>query len=102
MASLTTCHNISSGTAGQTKGLTIRKQTSVNGKRRNSSNSSGERRAISTGMYRPPSGAKPRSTAPRSEVNGACFDVLRYLTWGTSLGTFQAGADFGEKNGRIR
>ena len=49
-------------------------------KRRNSSSSSGERRAISTGMYSPPSGARPRNTAPRSDVSGACLDVLRYLT----------------------
>jgi hypothetical protein len=30
-------------------------------------------------MYSPPSGAKPRNTAPRSDVSGASRDVLRYL-----------------------
>jgi hypothetical protein len=30
-------------------------------------------------MYNPPSGAKPRNTAPRSEVRGASREVLRYL-----------------------
>ena len=59
MASLTTCHNTSSGTSGPAKGRTTRKQTSVNGSRRNSSSSSGDRRAISTGMYKPPSGREP-------------------------------------------
>src|SRR5262249_9207771 len=57
-----------------------RKQTSVKGSERNSSSSSGERFAISAGMYNPPSGAIPRKTAPRKEVSGALFDVLRYLT----------------------
>src|SRR5882757_2869707 len=80
IASLTTCHNTSSGTSGDANGFTTRKQTSVNGKDRNSSNSSGERRAISTGIYKPPSGASPRKTAPRSDVSGASRDVLRYLT----------------------
>src|SRR5215469_6454402 len=79
MASLTICQSTSSGTSGVAKGFTTRKQTSVNGSLRNSSNSSGECRAISAGMYRPPSGAKPRSTAPRNEVSGAWRDVLRYL-----------------------
>src|SRR5580698_410656 len=80
IASLTTCHSTSSGTSGAANGFTTRKQTSVNGSARNSSNSSGERRAISTGIYNPPSGASPRNTAPRSDVNGASRDVLRYLT----------------------
>src|SRR6266700_7336693 len=79
IASLTICQSTSSGTSGVAKGRTTRKQTSVNGRRRNSSNSSGECRAISTGMYKPPSGASPRSTAPRREVSGAFRDVLRYL-----------------------
>src|SRR6202521_2427180 len=79
IASLPPCHNTSSGTSAPAKGLTTRKQTSVNGSRRNSWSSSGERRAISTGMYSPPSGASPRNTAPRRDVSGACRDVLRYL-----------------------
>src|SRR6267143_6018209 len=79
IASLTICQSTSSGTSGVAKGRTTRKQTSVNGSPRNSSSSSGERRAISTGMYSPPSGASPRSTAPRSEVSGAFRAVLRYL-----------------------
>src|SRR6516225_10210741 len=78
MASLTICHSTSSGTSGVANGLTTRKQTSVNGSARNSSSSSGERRAISAGMYSPPSGASPRSTAPRNEVSGAFPPVLRY------------------------
>src|SRR3981081_3191809 len=80
IASLTTCHITSSGTSAPANGRATRKHTSVNGRRRNSSSSSVERRAISTGMYNPPSGAKPRNTAPRSDVNGASRDVLRYLT----------------------
>src|SRR3989440_5790102 len=79
IASLTTCHSTSSGTSGEANGRATRKQTSVNGSRRNSSSSCGKCRAISTGMYRPPSGARPRSTAPRSEVSGALREVLRYL-----------------------
>src|SRR5260370_22666336 len=79
IASLTTCQSTSSGTSGVANGRTTRKHTSVNGSPRNSSSSPGECRAISTGMYRPPSGASPRSTAPRSEVSGALRDVLRYL-----------------------
>src|SRR6202047_976934 len=79
IASLTTCHITSSGTSAPANGRATRKHTSVNGSRRNSSSSSGERRAISTGMYNPPSGAKPRNTAPRSDVSGASRDVLRYL-----------------------
>src|ERR1700686_822554 len=79
IASLTTCHITSSGTSGPANGRATRKHTSVNGSRRNSSSSSGVRRAISTGMYNPPSGAKPRNTAPRSDVSGASRDVLRYL-----------------------
>src|SRR5712692_3218692 len=79
IASLTTCQSTSSGTSGVANGRTTRKHTSVNGSRRNSSSSSGECRAISTGRYRPPSGASPRSTAPRREVSGAFRDVLRYL-----------------------
>src|SRR5258707_24851 len=79
MASLTVCHSTSSGTSGVANGFTTRKQTSVNGSARNSSNSSGERRANSAGMYNPPSGASPRSTAPRNEVRGAFPPVLRYL-----------------------
>src|SRR5260370_20532292 len=79
IASLTTCHNTSSGTSGVANGRATRKQTSVNGRPRNSSNSSGECRAISTGMYSPPSGASPRRTAPRSDVSEARRDVLRYL-----------------------
>src|SRR5579863_3731351 len=79
MASLTICHNNSSGTSGVAKGVATRKQTSVNGSARNSSNSSGERRAISAGTYKPPSGASPRNTAPRNEVSGAFPPVLRYL-----------------------
>src|SRR5579859_538140 len=99
MASLTTCHRISPGNSGPAKGLTTRKQTSVNGKLRNSSSSCGERRAISTGMYRPPSGARPRRTAPRNEVSGACRDVLRYLTGRRSPGFFQLSGDFLQKTG---
>ena len=79
IASLTTCQSTSSGTSGVANGRTTRKHTSVNGSPRNSSNSSGECRAISAGMYKPPSGASPRNTAPRSEVSGAFRDVLRYL-----------------------
>src|ERR1700730_1556168 len=79
MPSLTTCHNTSSGTSAPANGRTTRKHTSVKGSRRNSSSSSSERLAISTGMYKPPSGASPRNTAPRSDVNGASRDVLRYL-----------------------
>src|SRR6202022_37246 len=79
IASLTTCHITSSGTSAPANGRATRKHTSVNGRRRNSSSSSAERRAISTGMYNPPSGAKPRNTAPRSDVSGASRDVLRYL-----------------------
>src|SRR5215467_8466210 len=79
MASLTICHSTSSGTSGVAKGFTTRKQTSVNGSFLNSSSSSGECRAISAGMYSPPSGARPRSTAPLREVRGAVRDVLRYL-----------------------
>src|SRR5438045_6067978 len=79
MASLTICHNKSSGTSGVANGFTTRKQTSVNGSARNSSSSSGECRAISAGIYNPPSGASPRNTAPRSEVRGALPVVLRYL-----------------------
>src|SRR5437016_6692728 len=79
IASLTTCQSTSSGTSGVANGRTTRKQTSVNGSPRNSSSSSGECRRISAGMYRPPSGASPRSTAPRSEVSGAFRAVLRYL-----------------------
>jgi hypothetical protein len=60
-------------------GRTTRKHTSVKGSLRNSSNSLGECRAISAGMYSPPSGASPRNTAPRSEASGAMRDVLRYL-----------------------
>src|ERR1700726_184776 len=76
---LTPCHITSSATSAPANGRATRKHTSVNGSRRNSSSSSGERRAISTGMYNPPSGAKPRNTAPRSDVSGASRDVLRYL-----------------------
>src|SRR5712692_10247609 len=79
IASLTTCQSTSSGTSGVANGRTTRKHTSVNGSPRNSSSSPGECRAISTGKYKPPSGASPRSTAPRSEVSGALRDVLRYL-----------------------
>src|SRR5882762_11726592 len=79
IASLTICHSTSSGTSGVANGRATRKHTSVNGSRRNSSSSAGECRAISTGRYSPPSGASPRSTAPRSEVSGAFRDVLRYL-----------------------
>src|SRR5256885_11935644 len=79
IASLTTCQSTSSRTSGVANGRTTRKQTSVNGSLRNSSSSSGECRAISTGMYSPPSGASPRSIAPRSEVSGALPKVLRYL-----------------------
>src|ERR1700688_1747013 len=79
IASLTTCHITSSGTSAPANGRATRKHTSVNGSRRNSSSSSGERRAISTGIYNPPSGANPRNTAPRSDVSGASRDVLRYL-----------------------
>src|ERR1700686_2684895 len=79
IASLTTCHITSSGPSVPANGRATRKHTSVNGSRRNSSSSSGERRAISTGMYNPPSGAKPRNTAPRSDVSGASREVLRYL-----------------------
>src|SRR5580698_9177763 len=80
IASLTTCHSTSSGTSGAANGFTTRKQTSVNGSARNSSSSSGDRRAISTGIYNPPSGASPRNTAPRNDVSGASRDVLLYLT----------------------
>src|SRR6202035_4654591 len=66
-------------TSAPANGRATRKHTSVNGSRRNSSSSSRERRAISTGIYNPPSGAKPRNTAPRSDVSGASRDVLRYL-----------------------
>src|SRR6202045_1105828 len=79
IASLTTCHITSSGTSAPANGRATRKHTSVNGSRRNSSSSSGERRAISTGIYNPPSGANPRNTAPRSDVSGASRDVLPYL-----------------------
>src|SRR5258708_20621567 len=79
MASLTICQRTSSGTSGVANGRATRKHTSVNGSLRNSSSSSVECRAISTGMYNPPSAASPRSTAPRSEVSGAFLDVLRYL-----------------------
>src|SRR5439155_11472011 len=79
MASITICHSTSSGTSGVANGFTTRKHTSVNGSFRNSSSSSGECLAISAGIYRPPSGANPRSTAPRNEVSGALRDVLRYL-----------------------
>src|ERR1700720_3634932 len=79
IASLTTCHITSSGTSAPANGRATRKHTSVNGSRRNSSSSSGDRRAISTGMYSPPSGANPLNTAPRRDVSGACRDVLRYL-----------------------
>src|SRR5713101_2052290 len=79
IASLTICQSTSSATSGVANGRATRKQTSVNGSRRNSSSSAGECRAISTGRYSPPSGASPRSTAPRSEVSGAFRDVLRYL-----------------------
>ena len=79
MASLTICHITSPGTSGVANGFTTRKHTSVNGNRRNSSSSAGEWRAISIGMYSPPSGASPRSTAPRNEVSGAFRDVLPYL-----------------------
>src|ERR1700674_213128 len=82
IASLTTCHITSSGTSAPANGRATRKHTSVKSSRRNSSSSSGERRAISTGMYNPPSGASPRKTAPRSDVNGASRDVLRYLIGG--------------------
>jgi hypothetical protein len=34
-------------------------------------------------MYNPPSGAKPRNTAPRNDVRGASRDVLRYLIAGS-------------------
>src|SRR5437870_10289623 len=79
IASLTICHSTSSGASGVANGRTTRKHTSVNGSERNSSSSSGEWRAISAGMYRPPSGASPRKTAPRNEVSGALPAVLRYL-----------------------
>src|SRR5437773_9833549 len=79
MASLTICHSTSSGTSGVAKGFTTRKHTSVNGSFLNSSSSSAECRAISAGMYSPPSGAKPRHTAARNEVSGAFLGVLRYL-----------------------
>src|SRR5258707_6663216 len=85
IASLTTCHSTSSGTSGEANGRATRKQTSVNGSRRNFSSSSGECRAISTGMYSPPSGARPRRTAPRSEVSAALREVLRYLNEFRSL-----------------
>src|ERR1700682_270473 len=77
--SLTTCQSTSSGTSPPANARTTQKQTSVKGSPRNSSNSSGECRAISAGMYSPPSGASPRNTAPRREVSGASFPVLRYL-----------------------
>src|SRR5260370_9162056 len=79
IASLTICQRPSSGPSGGANGRTTRKQTSVNGSPRKSSSSAAECRAISTGRYSPPSGASPRSTAPRSEVSGALRDVLRYL-----------------------
>src|SRR5229473_538396 len=79
IVSLTTCQSTSSGTSGVANGRATRKHTSVNGNLRNSSSSSGECRAISTGRYSPPSGASPRSTAPRSDVSGAFRAVLRYL-----------------------
>src|SRR5258708_12402216 len=79
IASLTTRPSTASGPSGVANGRATRKQTSVNGSRRNSSSSSGEYRAISTGMYSPPSGARPRSTAPRSVVSGALREVLWYL-----------------------
>src|SRR5260370_37491032 len=96
IASLTTCHNTSSGTSAPAKGRTTRKHTSVNGSRRNSSSSSGDRRAISTGIYSPPSGASPRNIAPRSDVSGACRDVLRYLIGKLSSRTFDLVLDHPE------
>src|SRR5277367_5972391 len=79
MDSLTICHSTSSGSSMPANGRTTRKHTSVNGSPRKTSSSSGECRAISAGMYSPPSGASPRSTAPRSDVSGALPEVLRYL-----------------------
>src|SRR5215472_18583599 len=80
IASATICQSTSSGTSGVANGFTTRKQTSVKGRRRNSSSSSAVCRAISAGMYKPPSGARPRKTAPRKEVSGVLSAVLRYLT----------------------
>ena len=102
IASLTICHSSSSGTSGVANGRTTRKQTSVNGSLRNSSSPSGEWRAISTGMYRPPSGASPRSTAPRSEVSGALRDVLRYLNESFSSRARRFVLDHFQKGGCIQ
>src|SRR6266403_1562167 len=102
IASLTSRQSTSSGTSGVANGLATRKQTSVNGRPRNSSSSSGECRAISTGMYRPPSGASPRSTAPRSDVRGASRDVLRYLTGSVSSGGFDLAVNHSQKRGGIQ
>src|SRR5580704_10390393 len=100
MASATICQSTSSGTSGVAKGFTTRKQTSVNGSLRNSSSSSGDRRAISTGIYSPPSGASPRSTAPRSDVSGASRDVLRYLkSWGSSRALYLEADHFQKSRG---
>src|SRR6267378_4077271 len=102
IASLTTCQSTSSGTSGVAKGFAMRKQTSVNGSRRNSSSSSGEWRAISTGMYSPPSGASPRRTAPRSDVRGASRDVLRYLKSSSSSRAFDLALNHLQKRGGIQ
>src|SRR6267143_5028945 len=99
IASLTTCQSTSSGTSGVAKGFATRKQTSVNGRRRNSSSSSGEWRAISTGMYSPPSGASPRRTAPRKDVSGASREVLRYLKDSRSSRTFDLALNHFQKLG---
>ena len=68
MASATICHSTSSGTSGMAKGFTTRKQTSVNGNLRNSSNSCGRtsskfHRQIQAAVWRQPSkhGAAQRS-----------------------------------------
>src|SRR6266849_2153115 len=102
IASLTTCHSTSSGTSGVANGFATRKQTSVNGRRRNSSSSCGECRAISAGMYSPPSGASPRRTAPRSDVSGASREVLRYLKGSRSSRTFDLALNHFQKLGGIQ
>jgi len=77
IASLTTCQSTSSGTSGVANGRATRKQTSVNGRREIPPVPPANARNLH-GMYRPPSGASPRSTGARSEVAGFAR-LLRYL-----------------------
>src|SRR6266403_3181491 len=53
-------------------------------------------------MYNPPSGASPRSTAPRSDVSGASREVLRYLKRSRSSRTFDLALNHVQELGGIQ